>query len=371
MSLIKYIILSAVVLLIVSCSSLKVEKLSSESEIKKSGIIYTLPKTKLNIKVDIVKTTQYKGPFSEYANEYLGIKNVIKNNSTFYSIDDVTIKPTIVNDNNNTYLLKNYVKSISSVDYYNGTNVISAINTSNKVLNKCEFNTKEFVVNTNYIPFKDRTLKPLVVEKSDTIWKTLLIDSVYKRIPKINKAIAPRTVKEQAYLASRFILKIRKNRFKLAAGILDKMPNGKSLKQMIVELNKLEKNYLELFAGKTITDTANYKYSLVPDSNLTYKTLFTFDKQKGISENSLYSITIIFEDENKVDSLVKNIIPLNNQFVYRTAKTIKTRVFTGDKTIYNEELPIYQVGILKYMPNEITSKKVMFNNNSGNFLIQE
>ena len=194
-----------------------------------------MPKTKLNINVDVVKTAFYKGPFSEYAKEYLGIENVIENNSTEYKLSNIDIVPTVENDNYYTYLLTNYSKNINTFSYFEGTNVISALNTSTDEP-EIAFINKDFNNETGFVPFKDRTVKPLVIEKSDTVWKTILVDSVYKRIPKVNTAIAPRTVKEQAYMASRFILKIRKRRLRILTGMDRKYPTGNTLKKIISEL---------------------------------------------------------------------------------------------------------------------------------------
>jgi len=368
----KYIVSVLVLVLLASCASIKVERLTSESKINKSGIIYTLPKTKLNINVDVVKTTCYKGPFSEYAKEYLGIENVIENNSTEYKLSQIDVVSTIENDNDYTYLLTNYNKSIKTFSYFEGTQVISTINTTN-IETEVGFEEKDFTNETSFVPFKDRTVKPLVIEKSDTVWKTILVDSVYKRIPKVNTAIAPRTVKEQAYMASRFILKIRKRRLRVLTGMDKNYPKGNTLKKIISELDKLENEYLNLFIGVKTNDTAKYTYSYVPDTNLTGADLFNFDTKRGISNNSKYTVSINFTDDNKsefYDRLNKTKAK-KSEFVYKTAKFVKTNILFDSKPYKTVSVPIYQVGIVNYIPSKFTENKIVFDRKTGMFSVND
>ena len=368
----KYIVSVLVLVLLASCASINVEKLTAESKINKSGFIYTLPKTKLNINVDVVKTTFYKGPFSDYADEYLGIENVIKNNLTEYNLSNIDIIPTIENDNDYTYLLTNYSKNIKSLAYFNGTQAVSTLNAPNTE-KQIYFVNKDFVNETGFVPFKDRTVKPLVIEKSDTVWKTILVDSVYKRIPKVNTAIAPRTVKEQAYMASRFILKIRKRRLRVLTAMDKNYPKGNTLKKVISELDKLENEYLNLFIGIKKYDTAKYNFVYVPDTNLTSTDLFNFDTKRGISENSKYTVGISFTDDNKneyYDKLNK-IKAKKSDFVYKKAKFVKTNILLNSNVYKTVSVPIYQVGIINYLPSEFTKNNIVFDKETGGYSIND
>jgi len=364
-----YIVLIFVML--ASCSTMKVEKLTSESKINKSGIIYTLPKTKLNVNVSVVRNKYFKGPFSDFADEYLGIENVIEDDYTEYNLLDIDIQPTIVNDNNYSYLITNYSKNIGSYSYFRGTQVISAFNTVNTE-NDNEFKTNDFSSEKSFIPFKDRTVKPLVVEKSDTVWKTILVDSVYKRIPKVNTAIAPRTIKEQAYLASRFILKIRKRRLRVLTAMDGKFPGGSALKKITKELDELENNYLNLFTGIMVSDTAKHTFSYVPDTNLTGVDLFNFDTKRGVSENSKYTVSIEFKDDSKNNFYkeLNNIKAKKTDFVYKLAKTVETNILLNSEVYKTVSVPIYQVGIINYIPSKLTKNKIVFDGESGGYLVE-
>ncbi len=373
MKITKYIISIIVLVVLASCTSIKLERLSSESKINKAGIVYTLPKTKLNIIAEVVKTTYYKGPFSEYADEYLGFDNVIKSNFSEYKLSSINIVPTIENDNDYTYLLTNYSKNIKSVSYFDGTNVLSAFNTVSTEGGKADFEVKKFKINKNYIPFKDRTVKPLVVEKSDTVWKTILVDSVFKRIPKVNTAIAPRTIKEQAYMASRFILKIRKRRLRVLTAMDGKFPNGNALKKIVKELDRLENTYLNLFTGKVIYDTAKYVFAYTPDTSLVQNNLFNFDSKKGVSENSKYSVSINFIDDSKNEYFQKiNSLEIKKcNLVYKTAKFINAEIKLNNSIIFSKEIPVYQVGLINNLPLKQLKNKIVFDKIRGNYNIQE
>ncbi|GEM_PF-4283048 len=366
-----YIITILIVTLTYSCSSIKVVKLNENSKIKSSGLIFNLPATQLNVNVEIVKIYRYKGPFSEFSEEYLGVVNNIKKDEQEFKISKITINPTIVDDLNSTYYLKNYSNKINEINFVEETKIINSINCKSNSENTNKFQIKDFSQSQNFIPFIDKTYKPLVSEKTDTSWKSVLVDSVFVRVPKINKAISPRTEKEQAYLASKFIFKIRKRRLRVLTGMDKDLPKGEAINQIMKNLNEMENEYISLFLGKTITDTAKYTFTITPDSNLTNLELFKFDTKNGISEKAKYSVNINFYD-NDTSTYCKKINTIKHKkskFPYKTPKYIKTDINLGSTQIYSKYLPIYQVGLINYISANCIKNNIIFDELTGKISI--
>jgi len=367
-----YIIIS--IILISSCSTLKIEKVNSNSDIKKNGFVYNLPKTQLNIEFTVVKTKYYKGPFSDYSDEYLGFDNVIEKNEIKYEIASINITPNLVNDTSQTYFVSGKSKNFKTSNYFDNTMVLKSINKEEETTNNTnyEYNIKKQITeDPHYIPFKDITTKPLVIEKNDTIWKNILVDSVYKRVPKINKAIAPSTTKDQAFNASKFIFKIRKRRLRVIAGMDEKYPKGDALKKIIKELDELEETYIELFTGKTISDTITYTVSIVPnEENKISELLVNFDNKNGFSKNAIDKILISIskENENLVLRKLENKEKTNNQFTYRIPENANISISIDNKEIYKTRIPVSQYGYVNYLNKNSFNKEVLFNENSGNLI---
>ena len=368
---ITYLIVS--LLILSSCSTIKIEKLNSNSEIKSNGFVYALPKTDLNIEFKVVKTKYFKGPFSDYSDEYLGFNNVIENDKSEYKVVSIAVNPELSNDTSEMYFISGKSKHFKTFEYFSNSLVLKSINIDDKAdSNKNNYQTtisNNKTDNNKYIPFKDITIKPLVIEKNDTIWKNILVDSVYKRVPKINKAIAPSTIKDQAFAASKFIFKIRKRRLRVLTGMDEKFPNGKSISKIIKELNKLEESYIELFTGKTISDTLTYNFVITPkESDELTELDISFDNKNGFSNTSKKTIkvTVSKQSKNKILDKISNKEKTNNQFVYRLPENANIKITFNNKAIFNNSIPVSQYGYLNFLNKNTLEKEVLFNESTGN-----
>ncbi len=353
----KLLYLIALLIIFQSCSTVKVKKYKSEESV---STYYYLPKTQLNIKLKVLKTNYYKGPFSDYAKMYLGIENkVLKQNKEEYKIIGIDIKPVIINDDSSCYSVK--LPKGQFITYIENSNVLGGINEPNNINNKMLQSEKHFS-NDIVIPFKDRTVKPLVAEKSDTTWKTVLIDSVFKRIPKISKAIAPRTIKEQAYLASKFILKIRKRRLRVLTGMDEKYPDGKAMKLILKELKRLEENYLRLFTGYAISDTAEYVFNFIPTLDNKNEVLAYFSKQKGILKNEGNELKVNI----KFNPLINSRIEQAKGIIYKIPAASTIEILKNNEILKTQVVPIYQYG--SYSIFKYNKGAYLYNVESGTFI---
>ena len=81
----------------------------------KNGIIYNLPRTRIHVDLWITKTQQFAGPLAEFADEYLGIDEVITKNAVNYSIGNVTICTSTESDPGQVYLIEKEEKSSGEI----------------------------------------------------------------------------------------------------------------------------------------------------------------------------------------------------------------------------------------------------------------
>src|ERR1035441_10754058 len=92
-----------------ACSSYRVIHVTNNNKGKvhdKYGFYYALPQTLLKVDVTVRKTFLNKGPYSDYAEKYLGITNIIKNDEVQYDIMDVKISSFPQRDPDQNYLVR-------------------------------------------------------------------------------------------------------------------------------------------------------------------------------------------------------------------------------------------------------------------------
>ena len=70
------------------------------------GLIYSLPKTHVNIEVEAVRTVKKAGPYYRYAEKYLGVKNPITEDSQTWAVKDVQMSAFGVPDKDSELLMK-------------------------------------------------------------------------------------------------------------------------------------------------------------------------------------------------------------------------------------------------------------------------
>ena len=66
--------------------------LSDSTALRNGSIVYGLPMTVLTVVVDMERTIEKPGPYAQYAQDLLGLSNVIKNESETWSIEGINIK---------------------------------------------------------------------------------------------------------------------------------------------------------------------------------------------------------------------------------------------------------------------------------------
>jgi hypothetical protein len=102
------VIFSAFVLIgFASCATISVRHLDTNGDKPKSGgVYYSLPKTIVTVEVTLNKTYKVKGPYSSYAQKYLGLSNIITENSTSYDLAGITLNSYSVPDPDQYYFVE-------------------------------------------------------------------------------------------------------------------------------------------------------------------------------------------------------------------------------------------------------------------------
>lgn len=349
-------------LLIVSCSPsgyIATENTKTAMNFENTCLLYALPLTTLKVEIEYSRTVQKEGPYRAYADKFLGIKDVMTKDSTFWQITGVDIEPVTEVDPDHYYVVKAYdmVPDVEKLTEYLDENLLltSYPGISENLL---FVHTDKKGFYENKIMFTDLSVKRNQKETLDTLYKARFRDTSFVRIPVYKRELGMKTVEEKAKEAANFVIKIRKRRFKLLAGQYDVFPEGHALDISVRELNALEKEYLSMFMGKEETYTYRKTFYFTP-------TLYENDKEVilcrfsnsrgivGIDDKQGDPLTIKLKSLNKSGSLTdryEDMEDTSNMIKYRIPDIALLEIKNSNKNLAEGRYKIYQFGDIILMP---------------------
>ncbi len=372
-----------IILLFANCKSSKnlisVRNINEKENYKPTEFIYSLPKTKVFIVVEVTKIVSTKGVFAEYTEKYLGSLKKVSKNRTSYRVSDISFYSKPIQDNSQIYVVSNpefentFAINVTQEGFPVSVNMpeIVAENFNSDIFSDKKFKEKNIT----------QTFNTLTSEKNykvvyDTIYREEFFDSLIRKVPVLKKNVILKTPEEQAKDLADQILVLRDDRSALLVGEGDSdyLPDGNSLKIMLQGIDKLEKQYLSMFVGRTDTIKYRYTYSYVPEDNDYYKKiiLFKFSNSTGVlSSESLSGTPYCLEIE--ANDYIKNIKKFqetqalfeqvekkdkNVGLVYRIPQKAIFRVLENKKIIKYQEIFVPQLGTTEALPAEIFKNNV-------------
>lgn len=321
------------------------------------GIAYSLPRTGVRIHVKAVREKLFAGPYAQYAEGMLGLKNAQQTDSENWTITGVNIETFAEADPNQVFKTAGMAGSLINLTE---DGVLAGINTT------VETKTTEAPV-TNFLddnsipayPFTDLSLNPFF-EKPDSTAANILI---------------AKTPQEKAQEAAHTITKLRKRRFKSLANAYDEqLPDGKAYSVMVKELDKLEAEYVALFIGKTYKSTFEYTFDYIPgDNSVSGDVVFRFSESKGVLPKTDLSGKPVQIELKKLDDLAaaqakqKSAAEAANHIFYRMPGKAELRLMNGINLIALTRLDIAQFGTVLPLPYELLDgvHTVKFHPSSG------
>ncbi len=355
------------------------------SEVKESPLfLYNLPATMLEIEVTIKQTQNFKGPYADHARKFLGLEpgSIIQRNSVFFTVSDVKVRPSQVQDSSQWYafihnpaLIPTF--SVNENSSLTGFNMVSA--QLNAAKQKETFNARQEETDRF---FYDLGIQKVVDEEIQTVFRHVKRDSTIIKVPVQETVKSKKSEEEMARLTAEFITKIKNQRYELVAGLYEAFPEGRSLEASIRELYDVENRYVQLFTGVSIDTTYSYKFFYTPeyeDVAPVSKVLCYFDHENGIT---LISPRQQYSNNNKNQQLrieidFAKLQPLTNQKiipagpVYRIPALCNLSVVHGDRVLYNSKLNINQMGTIFQLPIDVLNQnryKIEFDPETGNML---
>ncbi|MEX0981386.1 MAG: DUF4831 family protein [Bacteroidales bacterium] len=349
-----HLVVGLTMVFVVSCSTPSrfiVTGLGYEPSETVESVIYALPQTGLKVRLTYQKDILIPGPYADYAQKMLGIEGVRKDRSEKYTIQIVLVEPYTEPDG----------KAFYTVNSLEGQPDIELMRRaeSNKLILRGNYVTDTDIAvhsarkNDNGIFFKDVTMHSNVEMQEHTIYKTLITDTSFVRVPLTTQQMERKTLEKKAEEAAKLILEIRSDRYYLSAGLVDPLPAGFDLKAAMDGLDRLEEEYLSLFIGKSYSEEFLKEYYRVPEGSIAEERfkLDHFSASKGIVAAEGNPIELVIAPSGNSRSF-KNLLPqepepdVYNRIYYRIPEICDVSVIHSGRTLCSKRTSIYQSGAL-------------------------
>lgn len=331
---------------------------SPEINYASEGFYYGLPSHTIRIDVKIKKTERYKGKYSDYATKLLGITEVISKDAISFEIDTISITTLAEIDTSHIY----YAQFPSKFD---GKTFMVEL-TQMGLLSGVKLKEKE-TENLNFmseVPFRD-LLKPVLIEKVDTIIRRVSIDTTIIEEKVLKRSISEKSIEQQAREVADLIYRIEDSKFSLVTGYQEVNYSKESLQYMLNKLNEMEREYLAFFKGSILESGMSYTFYFKPESKSesSLNTLFRFSTNEGIvgmerKSGDAVNISIIpynfFEKARVIENRRLNAKRKGKGIFYRIPESVKINIITGDKVLATERSFISQMGILSFLPYNLS-----------------
>ena len=341
----------------VADSNIMILPLSDTVKIIDGSIIYALPRTVLSVNVEMEHTIQLPGPYSAYAAEMLGLLDAILTENESWSITGLTIKNHEEADPSEYYIIQSNTLFQTNVlslkkeglildlnpDTFSDNNMITSVNGSGDQRFKAS----------------DMGSDEYYQMQSDTLYRRVAVDSTFIRIPYIVENKKRLTVAQMAEKAAKRLMEMREGKHLILTGEANVFPQSDA---PINEMNRLEKEYTELFTGKTLTEKRRFTFQVIPEKEMSGKPvqMFQFSETQGpLKQGATGGIPVMaeFVPEQKTKDLT--IIAANSspqsttiydKLYYRIPEVVNMKIILGKEVLLNSRHLVYQFGEVVQLP---------------------
>lgn len=284
-------ILPALAVLAAGCSviggkspgDITVMPLGDEVKVTDGSLVYALPLTVFEIDIIAEKRVDIPGPYARYADEMIGLDNVVVSEKESWRLADVSLNTVEELDPSQFYVIQGTTLMQTNMLALRKSGLVLDIN-PDRYHRTVSGNIHEDAALTGPL-FPDRGAHEYASAKTDTAYRIVRADTAFIRVPYLVQKQEGMTVEEEAREAADRLLELREGRHMILTGETNIFPQDGAA---INEINRLEREYTALFAGKSWTERRHYRIWITPEPEMANRmtTIFTFSELTGISTSA-------------------------------------------------------------------------------------
>lgn len=318
-----------------------------------AALVYYSPKTAFNLEFTYMVETQERGIYAAYAEDLLGVTDVVKETATRCELKDVRIGAT------------------SSTDYTRAHKVSA----ESGIPMLLTINDKGLLTGYN-VPFESKRQEPRKPEsKKDCPHHDHPHPAPVSAAPVPEEALKAANPLAQANEVAKQIFHLRETRMYLLNGEVEHAPaDGRSMELVLEELAAQERALTELFVGKKHVRKEHKRVMVEPsDAGL----LLFFSEENGFTDADNVDADTIVVRMLCQQQTVRHANPKAkkselSQIVYNIPGHCDVSVVYKGCTMASRELPVAQLGVDVALPKSwFTGKelpKIVFSEKTGNIV---
>lgn len=251
--------------------------------VTEGNLVYALPMTVFEIDIIAEKRVDIPGPYARWADEMIGLDNVITSEKESWQLADVCLNSLEEIDPSQYYVIQGTTLMQTNMLALRKSGLVLDIN-PDLYYNTASSNLHGSTAMAGPL-FPDRGAYEYVATKTDTAYRIVRADTAFIRVPYLVQKQKGMTVEEEAREAADRLLELREGRHMILTGETNIFPQDGAA---IDEINRLEKEYTALFAGKSWTERRHYRIWITPDAEMAGRmtTVFTFSELTGINTSA-------------------------------------------------------------------------------------
>ncbi len=243
-----------------------------EDAMPEGAFCYCLPRTALDLTVESKVIVEKPGAYARYAERYLGIHEVITEESVRHELIGVKISTATLPDAAKRFYIP--YKKVSLSDSLNiritPEGILQSINMSDS-----PHPWGKRAMPANFGRHQDsRIQRPMREERNEDASSAYALTG---------EMIQANSTAREAELAAKQIFSLRETRLALLQGELDNMPqDGASMRLYLEELNRMEKAYTEMFTGSRREKNQYDAVRYIPEEVPCFDVAFRFSSEQGV-----------------------------------------------------------------------------------------
>ncbi|MFZ0282494.1 MAG: DUF4831 family protein [Bacteroidales bacterium] len=331
--------------------------LSGKTTIADGSLVYSLPVTVLDITIETERVIEKPGPYARFAEALLGLQDVIQNEKEYWTIRGVSIKSHEEPDPSEFYVIEATALFQTNVLSLKKAGLMLDLNP--EIFN-VEDRNQTGGSDLNHMRISDLGSDEYFQTRSDTLYRLVSVDTTFIKIPYLVEKKQKLTIGDLAEKAAVRLMEMRDGKHMILTGETNVFPQDAS---SIIEMNRLEKDYSELFTGKVWKETRKFSYQLIPKkaTDAGSVTICGFSESAGpvaASDKSGTPLVVEFIPEAKTKGLTlitrNQTDPSKQKFdklYYRMPDVVNLKITYGKEIFKTSRQMIYQFGETIQLPS--------------------
>lgn len=306
---------------------------------------YSLPQTVLRVEVQANIEQFHAGPYARYAMKYLGIKTRESDESRA-EVSDLKLVSFTEADSDKRYVITPGT----------GAETVLALTAQGLVSlgGGSDPETRWTFAYDKHGDFSDKGIGSNLTSESATLYRNVKDNSRYNMIAVRQEMVVEKSLEMRAKEAADMIFSLRKKKLQIVSGDTDASYSGEAMGAAIKEIDRMEKEYLEMFIGYSDVQTQKMNFDIVPsgkDGNkghLRYVAFRISDTEGLVPADNVSGRPYIIEIEPKPVSAPQNQAKAarGNVLYYRIPAICTIRLMDRAVTLLQSRVPVYQLGII-------------------------